>query len=227
VTATISSSRPVRDKCDPRPCSQGGGNTADELKAIAVALQADPSKVLHLGKDANEKVVKGLDLARFRVVAFATHGLVPGDLNGLTQPALALSAPEVADIDGDGLLTVDEILSLRLNADWVVLSACNTAAGAGAGAEAVSGLGRAFLYAGSRALLVTNWSVDSTSARDLVTGVFHRQAADPKLTRAEALRRSMIDLMEHSEVKNERGEVIYTHAHPLFWAPYTIMGDGG
>jgi CHAT domain-containing protein/tetratricopeptide (TPR) repeat protein len=202
-------------------------DTADELKAIAVALQADPTKVLHLGKDANEKTVKGLDLSRFRIVAFATHGLIPGDLDGLTQPALALTAPEVADIDGDGLLTVDEILSLKLNADWVVLSACNTAAGAGAGAEAVSGLGRAFFYAGSRALLVTNWSVDSASARELVTGVFRRQAENSKLSRAEALRQSMMTIMESSEIKDGAGKPIYTHAHPLYWAPYTIMGDGG
>ena len=86
-------------------------DTGDELRAIATALQADPTKVLYLGKNANEKVVKGMDLSRFRIVAFATHGLIPGDLDGLMQPALALTAPDVADIDGDGLLTVDEILN--------------------------------------------------------------------------------------------------------------------
>lgn len=202
-------------------------DTGDELKAVATALKVDPTKVLHLGRDANEKVVKALDLARYRIVAFATHGLIPGDVDGLTQPALALTAPDVADIDGDGLLTVEEILSLKLNADWVVLSACNTAAGGGAGAEAVSGLGRAFLYAGTRALLLTNWSVDSPSARELVTGVFRRQASDTALSRAEALRQSMMRLMESSEVKNEAGVTIFTHAHPIFWAPYTIIGDGG
>ena len=135
--------------------------------------------MLHLGKDANERTVKGLDLSRYRIVVFATHGLVPGDLDGLTQPALALTAPEVAGIEGDGLLTVEKILGLKLNADWVVLSACNTGAGAGAGADAVSGLGRAFFYAGTRALLVTNWSVHSVSARELVTDVFRRQADNP------------------------------------------------
>src|SRR5262245_19545194 len=202
-------------------------DTGDELKAIASALQADPSKVLYLGKDANEKIVKAMDLSRYRIVAFATHGLVPGDLDGLTQPTLALTAPEVADIDGDGLLTVDEILGLRLNAEWVVLSACNTAAGAGAGAEALSGLGRAFFYAGSRALLVTNWPVDSASARELVTGIFRRQADNPQLSRAEALRQAMLAVLQSSERKNESGETIYTPAHPLFWAPYSIMGDGG
>src|SRR5258707_15329297 len=165
-------------------------DTADELRSIALALQAAPSKILKLGKDANEDAVKTVDLSGFKVLDFATHGLVPGELNGLTQPALALSAPAVAGVVGDGLLTVEEILRLKLHADWVVLSACNTAAGAGAGAEAASGLGRAFFYAGTRALLLTNWSVHSESARELITDLFKRQADDPKLTRGGALRQA-------------------------------------
>ena len=108
-------------------------DTADELKSIAAALRLEPSRVLHLGKDANEQTVKSSDLSRFRIIAFSTHGLMAGDLDGLTQPALALSAPAVADVDGDGLLTMEEILPLKLDADWVLLSACNTAAGAGDG----------------------------------------------------------------------------------------------
>ena len=91
---------------------------------------------------------------------------------------------------------MEEILALKLDADWVVLSACNTGAGSGAGAEAASGLGRAFFYAGTRALLVTNWSVHSQSARELVTDLFKRQADDPKLTRGEALRQAMMALMD-------------------------------
>jgi CHAT domain-containing protein len=201
-------------------------DTADELKSVALALEADPAKVLNLGKDANERTVKSADLARFRIVAFATHGLVPGELDGLTQPALALTAPNVADVDGDGLLTMEEILGLKLDADWVVLSACNTGTGAGAGAEAASGLGRAFFYAGSRALLVTNWSVHSASARELVTDLFRRQAADAKLSRAEALRQAMIALMD-SPGYGDDGKALFSYAHPLFWAPYTIIGDGG
>ena len=166
-------------------------DTADELKSIALALQADPSKVLFLGKNATESAVKTMNLSGFRILAFATHGLVPGELNGLTQPALALSSPAVTGESGDGLLTMAEILGLKLDADWVILSACNTGAGAGAGAEAASGLGRAFFYAGTRALLVTNWSVHSQSARQLVTDLFKRHADDPKLSRSEALRQAM------------------------------------
>ena len=202
-------------------------DTADELKSIALALQADPSKVLKLGKDANEDAVKTMDLSGFKVLAFATHGLVPGELNGLTQPALALSAPAVAGIGGDGLLTMEEILALKLDADWVVLSACNTGAGSGAGAEAASGLGRAFFYAGTRALLVTNWSVHSQSARELVTDLFKRQADDPRLTRGEALRQAMMALADGPGYVGADGKTEFAYAHPLFWAPYSIIGDGG
>jgi len=202
-------------------------DTAEELKSIAVALKADPAKALYLGKMANEKTVKDTDLSRFRIVAFATHGLLPGELDGLTQPALAMTAPAVAGVPGDGLLTMEEILALKLDADWVVLSACNTGAGAGLGAEAVSGLGRAFFYAGTRAILVTNWSVHSQSARELVTDVFRRQAANSKLSRAEALRQAMMALLDGKGFTDEKGATIFSYAHPLFWAPYTIVGDGG
>ena len=202
-------------------------DTADELRSIALALQADPSKVLKLGKDANEEAVKTMNLSGFKVLAFATHGLVPGELNGLTQPALALSAPAVAGVEGDGLLTMEEILTLKLDADWVVLSACNTGAGSGAGAEAASGLGRAFFYAGTRAILVTNWSVHSQSARELVADLFKRQADDPKLTRGEALRQAMMALADGTGYLGADGKTEFAYAHPLFWAPYSIIGDGG
>jgi len=202
-------------------------DTADELRSIALALEADPAKTLYLGKDANESAVRKLDLSGFKVVVFATHGLVPGDLNGLTQPALALTAPKVAAVEGDGLLTMEEILTLKLDADWVVLSACNTGAGSGAGAEAASGLGRAFFYAGTRAILVTNWSVHSQSARELVSDLFRRQAADSKLTRAAALQQAMNALIDGKGFVDEKGNTLFSYAHPLFWAPYSLIGDGG
>ncbi|MET3907610.1 CHAT domain-containing protein [Bradyrhizobium sp. S3.3.6] len=202
-------------------------DTADELKSIALTLQADPSKVLFLGKSATESAVKTMNLSGIRILAFATHGLVPGELNGLTQPALALSSPAVTGEEGDGLLTMEEILGLKLDADWVILSACNTGAGAGAGAEAASGLGRAFFYAGTRALLVTNWSVHSQSARQLVTDLFKREADDPKLSRAEALRQAMMALVDGPGYFDSDGKTQFAYAHPLFWAPYAIIGDGG
>ena len=198
------------------------------MRGIALAMNADLTRDVFTGARANEKTVKTLDLAGYRVIAFATHGLVPGDLDGLTQPALALSAPEVADVDGDGLLTMEEILALRLNADWVVLSACNTASGKGAGSEAVSGLGRAFFYAGARALLVSNWPVETTSARELTTDLFRRQQANPRLTRAKALQETMKALIDSPGFVDPRtSKVVFSYAHPIFWAPFTLVGDGG
>lgn len=203
-------------------------DTAEEVKSIALALRADIGKDVFLGDAANEKTVKTMDLSKRKIVMFATHGLVPGDLNGLTQPALALSAPSVAGIDGDGLLTMEEILALKLNADWVVLSACNTASGAGAGAEAVSGLGRAFFYAGTRALLVSNWPVETVSARTLTTDLFRRQAEDPALARGEAMRQAEVALIDGpGYVSPDTKQPVFSYAHPIFWAPFSVVGDGG
>ena len=201
-------------------------DTEDELTEIAKTLGADLAKDLILHKDANEKNVTTMNLADRRIIHFATHGLVPGELNGLTQPALALTAPDVAGIEGDGLLTMDDILALKLNADWVVLSACNTASGDGAGSEAVSGLGRAFFYAGARALLVSNWPVDSVAARRLMTDLFKRYAAGPATAKADSLRAAMVGLMDSPGfVDVSTGKTAYSYAHPLFWAPFVLVGD--
>jgi CHAT domain-containing protein len=201
-------------------------DTGAEIREIAAALGADAEQDMFLQLRANEDQVRRADLANRKIVMFATHGLVPGELDGLGQPALALTAPQLAGAGGDGLLTMEEVLQLKLNADWVVLSACNTAAGDGKGGEAVSGLGRAFFYAGSRALLVTHWPVETTSARALTTELFRRQAKDAQLTRAEALRQAMLALIDGPGYV-ENGKSVYAYAHPLFWAPYALVGDGG
>ncbi len=201
--------------------------TADEIRDIAQVLKADISKDVFLGVQANENNVKSVYLADRKVIAFATHGLVPGDLNGLDQPALAMTAPDVAGIDGDGLLTAEEILALKLNADWVVLSACNTGSADGAGSEAISGLGRAFFYAGARSLLVSNWPVETVSAKLLTTEVFKRSVDNPNLTRAEALRQTMLWVLDNAGQRDASGKLEFTYAHPMFWAPFALIGDGG
>ena len=139
--------------------------------------------------------VKRARLAEYRVVYFATHGLVAGDIKGLGEPSLALTIPKQPSELDDGLLTASEVAQLKLNADWVVLSACNTIAGDKPGAEALSGLARAFFYAGARALLVSHWAVESKAAMRLTTSTFDIIKSDPKLGRAEALRRAMLAYM--------------------------------
>ena len=154
-------------------------DTADELNAVAKDLGAAASDI-HLGTDASETTVKRAPLADYRIVYFATHGLVAGDVKGLADLA-GLSIPRQPSELDDGLLTASEVAQLKLNADWVVLSACNTIAGDKPGAEALSGLARSFFYAGARALLVTHWSVASEAATRLTTSTFDLLKATPGL----------------------------------------------
>jgi CHAT domain-containing protein len=200
-------------------------DTRIEIQAIARALAADPERDVFLGAAASRRAVRGLDLSRRRVVAFATHGLVPGELPGLTQPALALARAE--DARESPLLTLEDVLGLKLDADLVVLSACNTAAGDALGADAVSGLGRGFFYAGSRTLLATHWAVETESSRALVSDLFAGYARDPARTRAQALRLAMLAVIDGPGKVDNRGRTLFSYAHPLFWAGYALYGDGG
>ena len=193
-------------------------DTADELRAIAKRLGVADGDI-HLGRDASESTVKRLTLADYRIVYFATHGLVAGDIKGVGEPSLALTLPARASEVDDGLLTASEVAQLKLNADWVVLSACNTIAGDKPGAEALSGLSRAFFYAGARALLVSHWAVDSAAATRLAISTFDKLAADGKLGRAEALNQAMQDYL------NDASSPL--NAYPAMWGAFSVIGNGG
>jgi CHAT domain-containing protein len=128
-----------------------------------------------------------------------------------------LSLPDHPTELDDGLLTASEVAQLKLNADWVVLSAYNTASADKPGAEALSGLARAFFYAGARLLVVSNWEVDSESAVALMTGTFAALAANPRLSHAEALRSSMLAML---------GDAAHPEwADPKYWAPFVVVGE--
>jgi CHAT domain-containing protein len=193
-------------------------DTANELKAIAKTLGAGEGS-LYLGDRATEGRVKGMDLSGTRVISFATHGLVSGELRGIQEPGLVLTPPDKATEKDDGYLTASEVAQLKLNADWVILSACNTASSDGTpGAEGLSGLAKAFFYAGSRALLVSHWPVLSSAAAKLTTRML-KEAKAKGVGRAEALKRSMLALMNTPNQPHL--------AHPMFWAPFTVVGEGG
>ena len=151
--------------------------TRDELIADAKALGADPSSALFMGERATKPEVMELNherLAGTRVVAFATHALIGGEIKGLMEPALVLTPPSRPSKNDDGLLTLDDVMSLKLKqTEWVILSACNTAAPGGSG-EGLSGLVRAFFYAGTPSLLVSQWSVDDAATDQLHDQPLHR-----------------------------------------------------
>jgi CHAT domain-containing protein len=228
--------------------------TAKELLAVAKILGA-PDTNVYLGADATVSKVKSLDLSRTKVVSFATHGLTAGGPLKLGEPALAFTPPKEATQDDDGLLRASEVAQLKLdNADFVVLSACNTAASDGTmGAEMLSGLAKAFFYAGARSLLVSHWPVETAAAEKLTTGVFEALKSDPTIGRAQALclsMRKMIDPFNtsaRSKVETKaastgatakkaedgpnasapRASIPAPDAHPFYWAPFVLVGEGG
>jgi CHAT domain-containing protein/tetratricopeptide (TPR) repeat protein len=194
--------------------------TANELKQVAASVKASDADLI-LGPDATETRVKRSKLDQYRIVYFATHGLLAGEVSQFAklnaEPALVLSLPAKPTELDDGLLTASEVAQLKLSADWVVLSACNTAAGDKPGAEALSGLARAFFYAGGRSLLVSHWEVETNSAVALMTGTFAALAANPQLSHGEALRQSMLAMINHPQQPNL--------VEPKYWAPFVVVGE--
>jgi CHAT domain-containing protein len=195
--------------------------TVDELCAVAHDLRVS-DKDIRLGSRATEAEVKRLseagELARYRIVHFATHGVLAGQLGTNAEPGLILTPPKSTTEGDDGYLSASEITALKLDADWVILSACNTAAGGTEGAEALSGLARAFFYAGARALLVSHWAVASGATVKLITGAAGIMASDRSVGRAEAMRQAMLALIDKDEANG---------VHPAFWAPFVVVGEGG
>lgn len=192
--------------------------TTQDLKAMARYLGADDS-MIYVREEATETQVKSLPLYDHKVVAFSTHGLISGELEGLVEPALVLTPPQKGTVTDDGLLTASEVAQLKLDADWVILSACNTASGNKPGAEGLSGLAKAFFYAGARTLLVSHWQVESNAATALTKYMFETIKRNPSIGRAEALRQSMLKLAS--------GKIKPYYAHPVFWAPFVVVGEGG
>lgn len=195
--------------------------TAEELCSVAQDLGARDDEIL-LGASFNENEITRLNhegrLADYRILHFATHGALAGQVAGTSEPGLILTPPEAASVDDDGYLSATEISELELDADWVILSACNTAAGETKDAEALSGLARSFFYAGARALLVSHWYVDSAATVALIKSTTAALRSDPKIGRDEALRRAITSLIGSGKIGQ---------AHPAAWAPFVVVGDSG
>ena len=168
---------------------------------------------LYLGKDFNEKKIKSLKLDQYKVISFATHAVLANEVNNIGEPGIILTPPDVADEVNDGVLTVSEIQKLKLAADTVILSACNTAGKDGsANAEGLSGLASAFFHAGARSLMVTHWSVETNSAVSIMTNTFKNFENNNSLSQS-------LTLAKRKMIKNK------STSHPMFWAPFVIIGD--
>lgn len=236
-------SRGLPESCRPSALAVANaprlGGTAGQLRAMAAALGAGTDDIV-LGTAFSEAQLRALPLGDYRVLVLATHGLLPGQLDCLWEPSLVVSRPADAPAGDDGLLSYDEILNLKLNADIVVLSACNTGGPLSqstdvegdvrvsgralqpvsdtgetdrARGESLAGLARAFFYAGARSLLVSNWEVSADATIDLMSDTFARMGDGGDI--AGALQAAQVELADGT-----------TRSHPYYWASFVIVGDG-
>jgi CHAT domain-containing protein len=202
------------------------GIGADELSSLAnlpstkiEVIEAssdlpDTQKTLLIGADATELNVRKLDLGTYKVIHFATHGLVSGEFSGLRQPALALSVPAGnPEPYKDGILDANEIAEFDLNSDLVVLSACQTATDYGKpNVSGFNGLTTAFMAAGAKSVLGSQWKVESKSAARLIAFTTNQVVADNELPEI-ALMKAMRKISSEEEFR-----------HPYFWAPFIVTG---
>ena len=185
----------------------------EELETIQKYLKPSKSKLL-LWNDANENNIKDINLNNFKIIHFATHGELAGTIKGQNEPFLVLTPPKTGTNKNDGLLTMSEIMNLENNAELVILSACNTAGGNIKQSEGFSGLARAFLFSGSKSVLVSNWYVETYAAMELTTGMMKQIKDNPKISTSKALSGSMKNFITKNNKKS----------HPFYWAPFVIVG---
>jgi CHAT domain-containing protein len=186
--------------------------TAHEIDAVSRHFV---SAALLTGARATESNLRAQPLDQYNILYFATHGLLPGELHCASEASLALSPPPTmsSSTNADGLLTASEIAQLKLNADLVVLSACNTAnTPGGDSGGALQGLADSFFAAGARAVLASYWQVPSASTERLMIGVFDNARGSADL--AQALRQAQLALISQPAT-----------AHPFYWAAFSLIGD--
>jgi len=187
-------------------------DTEIELTQIAKAFsKAD----LIFGEDATEEKLQAIDLSQYGVISFATHALVSDDIEGIVEPSLVLTPVNENNPKNDGLLTASEISNLKLNADIVILSACNTASPFGkSNSQGLSGLANSFFNAGARSLLVSYWSVISESAVDITTRIF--KPSNKGRSYAHKHRNAVLEVLNNSKGTYK--------SHPSYWAPFAVIG---
>jgi len=194
--------------------------TAGEVCRVAESFGGDAKDRVLLGSRFTEANIKSLSgaghLKGFRMLHFATHAALPGEIPGNAEPGLVLTPPVIATSDDDGYLSSSEIMGLSIDADWVLLSACNTAGAQDPGQDALSGLARSFFYAGARALLVSHWVVDSDATVRLVTEIFRQPRRGAVEDRSSALLRAMSQMINATDSRL---------SHPSNWGPFFVAGQ--
>ena len=190
-------------------------DTQKELKEMKKYFSKNNSQIFFRDQ-ANEEFIKNFDFTKTDIIAFSTHALIAGEIRGLNEPGLVFSIPDTPTKENDGYLTASEITNLNLNANMVILSACNTSSGLNYNSEPLTGLVKSFFYAGAKSLLISNWKVEAESSAFLTTGML-KIITEKNVSNSEALRISILELMNNNN-KNY-------FSHPAFWAPFNLISD--
>jgi CHAT domain-containing protein len=194
-------------------------NTKVEVTTIGQRLGAGPGAIV-LGDSFTKARLQKPDLDQRRIVVLATHALLPEDLKCQPGPSIVVSVPANAPNANAGLLSPGDIEKLKLDADLIVLSACNTAGPGAKTGESLSGLARAFFRAGARGVMVTHWSIASDAALALMINTFSTGRAVTDT--AQALRLAQLQMIDTAGTGNNPIELSY----PNYWAAFALIGDG-
>jgi CHAT domain-containing protein len=163
-----------------------------------------------MGYEANREAIMGSSIARQRIIHFATHGMM--DTRHPEMSGLVLSMFDKRGKAQDGYLRLSDIYNLKLSADLVVLSSCESALGKDLGSEGINGLPRAFLYAGARSVIASLWKVDDEATVPLMKMFYSRlqRGENP----ARALQGAQLDLLKNARLSD-----------PYYWAAFVLEGD--
>jgi CHAT domain-containing protein/Tfp pilus assembly protein PilF len=184
--------------------------TRQEAVAIEAATPAGQGMAA-LDFDASRATALGPELARYRVVHFATHGFLDGDHPELS--GLALSLVDRRGAPQNGWLELEDIYNLDLPADLVVLSACQTGLGKDVKGEGLVGLTRGFMYAGASRVVASLWNIDDVATAELM-GRFYREMEQAGMRPAAALRQAQVQMWQQRR-----------WSAPYYWAAFQIHGD--
>lgn len=189
-----------------------------EVEALALQkILGAPANSVLTGAEASKSELKSRNadgrLAQVRVLLFATHGLLAGDIEGLSEPALVLAR---GPSPRDELLTATDAATLKLRSDWVLLSACDTAAADEQDSDGIAAFARSFFYAGAHSLLVSHWRLRDSIAARLLPDVIQLQQQNPGMSKAEALRRATLSILDDPKTESDS---------PATWGPFVLVGE--
>jgi CHAT domain-containing protein len=215
----------------PGPCGDSGRLLASlpplpgavkELDNARAVLNAAPGDELTGNAFTADKVMD-TPLKDYKILHFAAHAVLPTDLRCQTEAAIVTSPPPGAQDAKGVLLSSSQLLGLDLDANLVILSACNSGGPGGGAGESLSGLARSFFFAKARSLLVTHWEVNDQVAALIVVMTINNMKEKPELGVTGALRQAQLSLLDQAST----GKLPAAIAHPFFWAPFAVIGDGG